>query len=51
MKLLRLLTLLGDFKGEMAILFGACCMEEFKDVAVTPLSEIVTVFGGVPGGA
>lgn len=33
----------------MAILFGVCCIEELKEVPITPLSEIVTVFGGVPG--
>lgn len=43
------LTLLGDFNGEIAILFGVCCVAELKDDPITPLSEIVIVFGGVPG--
>ena len=41
-------TLFGDFKGEMAILFGVCVVE-FKVDPITPLSDIVMVFDGVPG--
>lgn len=41
-------TLFGDFKGEMAILFGVCVVE-FKVDPITPLSVIVMVFDGVPG--
>jgi hypothetical protein len=41
-------TLFGDFKGEMAILFGVCVVE-FKVDPITPLSDIVIVFDGVPG--
>lgn len=43
------LTLLGDLSGEIAILFGVCCVVVLKDDPMTPLSEIVIVFGGVPG--
>lgn len=45
----RVLTLLGDLSGEIAILFGVCCVVVLKDDPITPLSEIVIVFGGVPG--
>lgn len=41
-------VLFGDFKGEMAILFGVCVVE-FKVDPITPLSDIVIVFDGVPG--
>lgn len=44
----QVLTLLGDLSGEIAILFGVCCVV-LKDDPMTPLSEIVIVFGGVPG--
>lgn len=40
--------LFGDFKGEMAILFGVCVVE-FKVDPITPLSDIVIVLDGVPG--
>lgn len=40
--------MLGDFRGEIAILFGVC-IAELNEVPITPLSEIVTVLGGVPG--
>lgn len=40
---------MGDLSGEIAILFGVCCVVVLKDDPMTPLSEIVIVFGGVPG--
>lgn len=45
----QVLTLLGDLSGEIAILFGVCCVVVLKDDPMTPLSEMVIVFGGVPG--
>lgn len=41
-------ALFGDFKGEMAILFGVWDVE-FKADPIIPLSDIVMVFDGVPG--
>lgn len=46
--MVQFFTLFGDFKGEMAILFGVCVVE-FKVDPITPLSDIVMVFDGVPG--
>lgn len=48
-KLVGFFTLLGDFRGEIAILFGVCCIAELNEVPITPPSEMVTVLGGVPG--
>lgn len=45
----QVLTLLGDLSGEIAILFGVCWVVVLKDDPMTPLSEMVIVFGGVPG--
>lgn len=40
---------MGDLSGEIAILFGVCCVVVLKEDPITPVSEIVIVFGGVPG--